>query len=118
MIVTTLLRAFAGTVELQVSGGYPERFLNLLNRNRIGVWDLRKEGSCLFLRMARRDYTVSYTHLKSSRGNGCGQWDTLPGFPGRADGLRNRRLPCLRMQDKAPGRKRNPFSCMQRRPGV
>lgn len=56
MIVTTLLRAFAGTVELQVSGGYPERFLNLLNRNRIGVWDLRKEGNCIFLRMARRDY--------------------------------------------------------------
>lgn len=56
MIVTTLIRTFIGAVDLQISGGYQERFLNLLNRNRISVWNLKKEQNNLYLSMARRDF--------------------------------------------------------------
>ena len=56
MIVTKLVRCLTGTVDFQIQGGYPERFLNLLNQEGISVWDLRRNGFCITMSMARRDY--------------------------------------------------------------
>lgn len=56
MIVTKLIRCLTGTVDFQIHGGYPERFLNLLNREGISIWNLKRNGFCITMSMTRRDY--------------------------------------------------------------
>ena len=45
MFINSLLKFIGGQIEVLVSGGNIERFLNLLNNAQIKIWDIkRKDG--------------------------------------------------------------------------
>ena len=47
MIFVRLLRLLAGWVSFRVSGGFPERFINLCCRESIPLWELKNENGAL-----------------------------------------------------------------------
>lgn len=51
-----LLRFLRGSVDLSVNGTYPERFINVTNRNRVRLWNVRRRGEGFSVSMYRSDY--------------------------------------------------------------
>ncbi len=56
MFFTKLLRWLLGWVRLDAEGGFPERLLNLLARDEVAFWDVRRSGETLSLCCPARSY--------------------------------------------------------------
>ncbi|MBQ9553290.1 MAG: sporulation protein YqfD, partial [Clostridia bacterium] len=61
MIFVRFLRLLAGWVSFRVSGGFPERFINLCSRENIPLWNLKNEGGAL----SAATTIAGYRHLRS-----------------------------------------------------
>jgi len=65
MLIIKLIRFFVGYVTFAAYGGFPERFVNLCTKNRIPLWDMKKEKTFI-----TADTTVKgYKSIKSSAKN-------------------------------------------------
>ncbi len=56
MFIIKLLRWLKGYVSFTVLGAFAERFLNLVTRAGIGIWDIQKRGEILTAHTLARDY--------------------------------------------------------------
>ena len=65
MLIIKLIRFFVGYVTFAACGGFPERFVNLCTKNRIPLWNMKKEKDSIIA-----DTTVKgYKSIKSSAKN-------------------------------------------------
>ena len=65
MLIIKLIRFFVGYVTFAACGGFPERFVNLCTKNRIPLWNMKKEKDSI-----TADTTVKgYKSIKSSAKN-------------------------------------------------
>ena len=49
MILLNFIKFILGYVRLSVSGGFPERFLNLVTRDGIGLWNITRKSGVLYV---------------------------------------------------------------------
>lgn len=56
MIAVTILRWISGYIEFEVTGKFPERFLNLANKKGINLWQLKSTDEGFFTRAKISDY--------------------------------------------------------------
>lgn len=56
MKMAHLFRTLGGYVSFSAEGGFPERLLNLCARERIVLWNTRREGAALYACCRARDY--------------------------------------------------------------
>ncbi|MDR0883406.1 MAG: sporulation protein YqfD [Oscillospiraceae bacterium] len=66
MPILWLLRWARGTVHFAVSGGFPERFLNLCRKKGIALWDTQLRGGVLYARVRASDYKTLRSPAKES----------------------------------------------------
>lgn len=51
-----LLRYILGYLYIEISGNFPERFLNVCAANRIKLWDYNKKGKAIYAKILSKDY--------------------------------------------------------------
>ena len=51
-----LIRSVRGTVDFQITGRFPERFINITARNSVHLWNVVRQGDEISASMYRRDY--------------------------------------------------------------
>ena len=56
MILVKLTNYLLGYVVFCARGGFSERFINLCSNNKIFIWDVRREGDCIFGCVEAADY--------------------------------------------------------------
>ncbi len=68
MLIIKLIRYIIGYVTFEAVGGFPERFVNLCTKNRIPLWNMKNQNSCI-----TADTTVSgYKSIRqSAHRSGC-----------------------------------------------
>ena len=67
MFINSLLKFIGGQIEVLVSGGNIERFLNLLNNAQIKIWDIKRKdiGSITFHMYKRNFKHIRYAVRKT-----------------------------------------------------
>ena len=55
-LILNLIRSICGYAEFKVTGGNPEKFLNLSVKGRYPLWDVRKINGDLFAKSTAKDY--------------------------------------------------------------
>ncbi len=66
-MLLSLIRYILGYVQFQIVGSYPERFINIVTKNRVSIWDTCTDSSSLTACMFVRDYLrVRHLAKKSS----------------------------------------------------
>lgn len=67
MFLIKLLRFFLGYVSFSVKGDFPERFLNLITRSKLRIWDAKKKNGMLCGYIIAKDYRHIRTFARKSR---------------------------------------------------
>lgn len=55
-MLVNVFRWICGYVSFCASGGFPEKFLNLVNKKKINLWDLKKSNGDLYAKVLNSDY--------------------------------------------------------------
>ncbi len=67
MFIVKLMRWIKGYVSFTITGVFAERFLNLIGRAGIAIWDVTKKGEALFACTVAKDYKKLRPYARRSR---------------------------------------------------
>lgn len=65
-MILSILRWFSGYVSFEVTGGYPEKFINLSVKNNINFWDLKRIGADLKAKIKASEYKNLHSLAKAA----------------------------------------------------
>lgn len=67
MFLIKWYRYLCGYVYFSISGGFPERFLNLIAQNQISIWDIHRKGEKLYASTLVKDYKKMRPFAKKTK---------------------------------------------------